>query len=358
MYYIGKKLVTIARFILGETFIVSKFSWPFFRKVNDSESTESTVDSTNDEDLFRPTIGVALGSGSARGWAHIGIMRALEEGGIEPDFICGTSIGAVVGGCYLNGRLTELEKFARSLTKRRVFSLMDFSFGSSGLISGNKLGKLLQQNLGNIRIEMMKNPFICVATELGTGHEIWLRSGPLVDAMRASYCLPGVFAPIKIGGRWLVDGALVNPIPVSVCRALGSRIVIAVNLSSDAFGQSSEIVHSLPAGPSNSLPEMDEYVLETKEDSSIVKALKWKIFGRADDDLPGVTGVMTDAFNIIQDRMSRSRLAADPPDILLTPELTHISLLDFHRAEECIAVGYETGRQAIKEIKKYMELLK
>ena len=337
---------------------MGNFNWPFFRKVNNSRESESLIDSTQEESLFRPTIGIALGSGSARGWAHIGIMRALEEGGIKPDFICGTSIGAVVGGCYLNGRLSELEKFARSLTRRRVFSLMDFSIGKSGLISGNKLGKLLQQNLGNIRIELMKNPFICVATELGTGHEIWLRSGPLVEAMRASYCLPGVFVPIKIGGRWLVDGALVNPIPVSVCRALGSRIVIAVNLSSDAFGQSSEIVHSLPAGPSDSLPEVDEYALEFKKENSIVKALKWKLFGKADDELPGVTGVMTDAFNIIQDRMSRSRLAADPPDILLTPELAHISLLEFHRAEECIKIGYETGRQAIKEIKKYIELLK
>ena len=337
---------------------MNNFEWPFLRKINKSESTESHTDSTHEELMFRPTIGVALGSGSARGWAHIGVMRALKEGGIIPDFICGTSIGAVVGGCYLNGRLAELEKFATSLTKRRVFSLLDFSFSGSGIFSGNKLAKLLQQNLGPIRIEDMKQPFICVATELGTGHEIWLRSGPLVEAMRASYCLPGVFKPIKIGGRWLVDGALVNPIPVSVCRALGSRIVIAVNLSSDAFGQSSEVVHSLPAGPSDSLPEMDDFALELKQNNSVVKALKWNLFGKAEGELPGVTGVMTDAFNIIQDRMSRSRLAADPPDILLTPELAHISLLDFHRAEECISIGYETGRQALINIRKYIELLK
>ena len=337
---------------------MNNFEWPFFRRVDDSKPTETHTNSAREELLFRPTIGVALGSGSARGWAHIGIMHALEEGGIKPDFICGTSIGAVVGGCYLNGRLSDLEKFAKSLTKRRIFSLLDFSLGGSGLFAGNKLAKLLRQSLGSIRIEEMKQPFICVATELGTGHEIWLRSGPLVEAMQASYCLPGVFTPIKIGGRWLVDGALVNPIPVSVCRALGSRIVIAVNLSSDAFGQSSEIVHSLPAGPSDSLPEMDDFTRELKENNSVVKALKWKLFGKAEDELPGVTGVMTDAFNIIQDRMSRSRLAADPPDVLLTPELAHVSLLDFHRAEECIAIGYETGRQAIKDINKYIELLK
>ena len=337
---------------------MNKFNWPFFRRVDDSKPTETHTNSARDEFLFQPTIGVALGSGSARGWAHIGIMHALEEGGIKPDFICGTSIGAVVGGFYLNGRLSDLEDFAKSLTKRRVFSLLDFTLGGSGLFSGNKLAKLLRQSLGPVRIEEMKQPYICVATELGTGHEIWLRSGPLVEAMRASYCLPGVFMPIKIGGRWLVDGALVNPIPVSVCRALGSRIVIAVNLSSDAFGQSSEIVHSLPAGPSDSLPEMGDFARELKENNSVVKALKWKLFGKAEDELPGVTGVMTDAFNIIQDRMSRSRLAADPPDVLLTPELAHISLLDFHRAEESIAIGYETGRQALKDIQKYIELLK
>src|SRR3712207_5086242 len=160
-------------------------------------------------------IGLALGGGAARGWSHIGVLRVLKEAGVVPDVIAGCSIGGVVGGCYASAKLDELEAFALSLTKRRVMGLLDFHISGSGLIAGDRLKRLLDHDLGDLRIEAMPLRFVTIATELGTGHEIWLTNGSLVDALRASYALPGVFDPVFFGGRWLMDGALVNPVPVT-----------------------------------------------------------------------------------------------------------------------------------------------
>ena len=187
--------------------------------------------------MTRPLIGLALGSGAGRGWAHIGILNALTEAGIEPDIVSGTSIGALVGGVYLAGHLSVLEKWARGLTKMRILRLLDFRMGGGGFVSGDRLGALLLRNLGGLRIEELPKPFAAVSTDLTTGHEIWFRKGPAVDAIRASYALPGVFRPVMIDGNWMVDGALVNPLPVSVCRALGAQLVIAANLNGDIIGK-------------------------------------------------------------------------------------------------------------------------
>ncbi|RME95072.1 MAG: NTE family protein rssA, partial [Alphaproteobacteria bacterium] len=187
--------------------------------------------------LRRARIGLALGGGAARGWAHIGVLQTLTEAGLAPDIVAGTSIGAVAGGCYVAGKLPELEEFALSLTKRRVFGFLDFNFNGSGLITGKRLCGELDDHLRPVQIENLERKFVAVATEYGTGHEIWLSKGRLVSAMHASYALPGIFSPVNINGRWLMDGALVNPIPVSVCRALGAQVVIAVNLNRDIFGR-------------------------------------------------------------------------------------------------------------------------
>src|SRR5713226_1289197 len=184
-------------------------------------------------------IGLALGSGVARGWAHIGVLRALERSGIKPDIVCGTSIGALIGGVYLGGRLDALEAWARQLTKLRLSRLFDFQLGYGGLIAGRRIMEIFDPRLRDQLIEALPARFACVTTEYGTGHEVWLQTGNLLEAVRASYALPGLFPPVRIDGRWLLDGALVNPVPVSVCRALGARIVIAVNLNADAFGEDS-----------------------------------------------------------------------------------------------------------------------
>jgi NTE family protein len=294
-------------------------------------------------------IGLALGGGAARGWAHIGVLKALERHGIRPDIIAGTSIGAVVGGCYAADHLDNLERWARELTPKRIFGYLDFNFAGTGLISGQRLCDRLEQHLGDRNIEDLGTRFTAVATEIGTGHEHWLSRGRLVDAVRASYALPGVFRPVKVNGRWLFDGALVNPIPVSVCRALGARFVIAVNLNFDILGRGSVI-----STPEAVFPETDEQLhlapLAEGEGKKGVRALlQRQIFGKG-DGAPGISTVMVDALNIVQDRIARSRLAGDPPDTMISPRLQDVGLFDFHRAEEAIERGMHAVERQLDDM--------
>jgi len=294
----------------------------------------------------RPLIGLVLGSGAARGFAHIGVIHALKAGGIVPDIIVGTSIGAVVGGCYATGKLDPLEEWARSLTRRRIISYLDVRIGSSGLVGGGRLAARLQESLGKTLIEDLPVRFAAIATEIGTGHEVWLARGSLSLALRASYALPGIFPPVSVGGRWLVDGALVNPMPVSVARAFGARVVIAVNLNADRFGRGATIA-------SHGSDESDEAPIAAAEKSphgllrmfGAERALKRQII--AGTAQPGFSTVMIESFNIMQDRLTRMRLAGDPPDIHITPRIGHIGFLDFHRAAETIAVGQAATEKAL-----------
>ena len=283
-------------------------------------------------------IALALGGGAARGWAHIGVLRALDEAGVEINMIAGTSIGALVGGCYLAGKLDELEDFARSLTKRKVFGLLDLHLGGSGLFGGMKLTARMEEHMKGTTFDDLAKPFVCVATEIRTGHEIWLSSGSLIKAMRASYALPGVFEPVACNKRLLVDGALVNPVPVSVCRAYEQPLVVAVNLHYDLYGRAAVVKHN--AGSHE--PDMSQQP------------------ARAPDPREarlGITGVMVEAFNIIQDRISRARLAGDPPDMSLQPKLGHIGLSEFHKADEAIRIGYEVTKANIAELERIQTVL-
>jgi NTE family protein len=307
--------------------------------VREANGHSSTAGSPHPE-AGRTGIALALGGGCARGWAHIGALRALDEAGIEVSMIAGTSVGALVGGCYLAGKLDELEEFARSLTRRRIFGLLDISFGGGGLFGGMKLDARLREHLTGVRFEDLPKPFICVASEIRTGHEIWLSSGSLITAMRASYALPGVFEPVTCNKRVLVDGALVNPVPVSVCRAHEQPLVVAVNVSCDNFGRAAVIRHS--AG---------ELLVEREPEPEDRGA------SRARESRLGVTGVMVEAFNIIQDRITRARLAGDPPDLSLQPKLGHIGLSEFYRADEAISLGYEATKAKIADIERMQTVL-
>ena len=303
----------------------------------------------------RAKVGLVLGAGAARGWAHIGALRELDALGLKLDVIVGSSIGTLVGGCYAADRLDMLEAFARSLTRRRVFGLLDFSFTGSGLIGGQRLRARLETALGDLRIEDLPVQFAAVATEIGGGHEIWLRRGLLVDAIRASYALPGVFEPVKIEGRWLFDGAIVNPVPVSVARALGAERVIALNISSDRFGRGAVIQD--PFGRPDSAASVEE---PAAQDSSGMISRWWrgsngiKINGEA--AAPGLMTSMVNAFDILQDRIMRSRLAGDPPDALVQVRVGNVGMFEFHRADELIAFGREAIRKAAAEIREHVEL--
>jgi NTE family protein len=298
-------------------------------------------------------IGIALGGGAARGWAHIGVLRALLEAGIEPDVVAGTSIGAVAGGCFAADRLDALDQFARGLTRRRVLGYLDFNLAGTGLITGQRLCDRLLTHLGEAVIEELPKPFTAVATEIGSGHEVWLSRGRLVDAIRASYALPGIFRPVRINGRWLFDGALVNPIPVTVCRAMGARYVIAVNLNTDMYGRGT-VLPELAARDMQAAPAEPEPVA-SKNGRAALKLLQRQLFGRG-EDVPGISTVMIDAFNIVQDRIARSRLAGDPPDAIINPRLAGIGPFEFHRAEELIERGYAAAQREIEDLLHQLDL--
>jgi NTE family protein len=305
-------------------------------------------------------IGLALGAGAARGWSHIGVLRELEACGLAPDVVAGTSIGAVVGGCWAGGGLDDLEDFARALTKRRVFSLLDLSFSGAGLIAGSRLRERLEQSLGAQRIEDLPKTYAAVATEMGVGHEIWLTRGPLVEAMRASYALPGIFEPVRIGSRWLFDGALVNPVPITVCRALGADLVIAVNLISETRWRATVINDETALDETLGGLEKQAIDAGRAAPAGFLPNLRGRrgLFRTADaGGAPGVAATMVDAFNITQDRITRSRLAGDPPDAMISARLGRIGLFDFHRADEMIAIGREAVRKARPEIEEQIALL-
>ena len=303
----------------------------------------------------RPTIALALGGGAARGFAHIGVIRTLAAHGIKPDVIVGTSIGAVVGGCYAAGKLDTFEEWSRQLTRRGLLGYLDISLSGSGLITGGKLAVRLDEALGETLIEQLPLRFATIATEVGTGHEIWLTRGRLVEAMRASYALPGIFAPVRLGGRWLVDGALVNPVPVSAARALGARLVIAVNLNADILGRGGTV-------SSHGSDESDELFRQEMAKQTGLRsmfgperALKRQFFGGTQQ--PGIPTVMADAFNIMQDRITRARLAGDPPDVMISPRLGHVGWFDFHRAKEAIDVGTHAAQRTLDLVDEAIEAL-
>ena len=308
----------------------------------------------------RPVIGLALGGGAARGFAHIGIVKTLVAHGIVPNVVVGTSIGAVVGGAYAAGHLDTLEEWARSLQPRSVFSYLDIRLNGSGLIGGAKLATELEASIGQTLIEDLPIKFATVATEVRTGHEIWLTHGRMVDAMRASYALPGIFSPVLIGDRWLVDGALVNPVPVSAARAFGAEIVIAANLSSDVFTHSTTIYSHGPAPEVTvtSAPDVMDPAPPKRGFGRLFSAertMKREFFGSA--TRPGISTVMVDAFNIMQDRITRARLAGDPPDLLISPRVGQIGWFDFHRADDLIAHGARAAERAIESIQEAIGIL-
>ena len=282
-------------------------------------------------------LGLALGSGSARGWAHIGVIRALEERGIKPDIVCGTSIGALVGGAYAAGELDRLEKWVTGIAWTTVLRLMDLTW-RGGLIRGTRLFTLFGTMLANREIDELPIPFGAIATELQSGRELWLRHGKLLEAVRASCAMPGLLTPVVRDGAVLVDGGLVNPVPVSMCRALGADLVVAVDLSWGKLGpyrRSKERREVVPSDEPSWIGRMASKLTRRKErrqDPSIVKQ-------EEEPSIPSIFNVFMTALDIVEMRVARSRLAGEPADVLITPLLPDFATMDFHRAEEAIAEG-------------------
>lgn len=293
----------------------------------------------------RPKIGLALGSGSARGWSHIGVIRALTEQGIKPDIITGCSIGALVGATYVKGELDKLEEWVRQLGWKEIVDLLDISFLGGGFIKGENLMQFIESHTRDVNIEELEIPYGAVTTDLDTGREIWLQSGSLLDTVRASIALPGLFTPVEREGRWHVDGGLVNPVPVSLCRAMGAEIVIAVNLNGDVVGKhrrerDKENISDRKTESEVEVDVWDRFISQFKN-SVQSKKEEWlkEMFGSS-KDMPGMFEVLAGSINIMQDRITRSRMAGDPADVMLSPRLAHIGMMEFDRADEVISEGY------------------
>ena len=289
-------------------------------------------------------IGLALGSGSSRGWAHIGVIRALAELGIEPDIICGASIGALVGASHTVGNLDTLEEWVCSLTKLDIARFFDLSTSFTGFVNTKRLHEFLSLHVAaeSALIESFPRQFAAVSTDLETGREVWFTSGPVLEAVWASIALPGLFPAIRHKNRWLVDGGLVNPVPVTICRALGADLVIAVNLNGDIVGKHFAREPKTP-------PKKNGM---TEALADLVREYAGPLFSFTEevDEPPSLFDAIAGSVNIAQERITRSRLAGDPPDILLTPKLSHIGLLELHRAQEAIGEGRDCVRRMLPEI--------
>lgn len=306
-------------------------------------------------DSIDSRIGLALGSGAARGWAHIGVIRALAEMGIEPDIVAGSSIGAFVGAAYASDRLDKLEDWVESLTWKKILNYLDLSLLGGGFIQGEKLFHYVRDQVAESSIESLPRLFGTVATDLDTGREVWFREGPLMDGVRASIGLPGLFAPVKLKGRWLVDGGLANPVPVSLCRAMGADVVIAVNLNGDIVGKH----HRRRAGSIKraDLQEVDDLDFLEKLSAQLKSSLYERkdilfshLFGENHDN-PGLFEVLASSINIMQDRITRSRMAGDPPEVTLSPRLARLGLMEFDQA----AIAIEEGRACVQRMRPALE---
>jgi NTE family protein len=295
-------------------------------------------------------IGLALGSGAARGWAHIGVIQALARNGISPDVICGTSIGALVGAAAVAGELDRLDKWVRTLRWHKVISYFDLTM-TGGLIKGQKLFDFFRENVQDRNIEGFDRPFGAVATDLASGREIWLREGSVFEAVRASISLPGLFTPVERDDDLLVDGGLVNPVPVSMCRAFDAQVVIAVDLNNDLLSpaQRTDATNAVISTAPDDEP--DSILERIQQRLSAALSLE-----QTDHDTPSVVDVVAASINIMQVRITRSRLAGEPADALIKPRLAHFALLDFHRAQEAIEEGEAATERAMPQIKSLLGL--
>lgn len=303
---------------------------------------------------MKPKIGLALGSGSARGWAHIGVLSELNAMGIYPDVISGTSIGALVAAAYAMDQLKALEDWVCGLTWKGMLGFFDIKLAGGGLILGERLINFFREQVGDMDIESLPLPFATVATELMTGREIWFQNGALFDAIRASMSLPGLFSPFLLNGRYLIDGGLVNPVPVSLCRAMGAEVVIAVNLNSDVVGKH--------FADSTFHETFVEKAIEAEAEKAEKNNRGWldrldqfiSSFRNDGPKAPGLFDVLWTAINIMQDRITRSRMAGDPPEILIEPRLRHLALMEFDRGSEAVQAGRKSVELHAEALRYYI----
>ncbi|HOO64783.1 MAG TPA: patatin-like phospholipase family protein [Synergistaceae bacterium] len=303
----------------------------------------------------KPKLGLALGSGAARGLAHIGVLHALKEADLEPDILAGTSIGALVGGIYAAGKLEKLEEVFLELDwKNLAHYFVEVSFPRSGLIEGSKVTKLLREIVGEQNLENLALPFRSVATDIMNGDEVVIQDGDLVEAIRASIAVPGVFTPVRREKRFLVDGGMVNPVPVSICRAMGAERIIAVDLNygrtKEALGEASENINEEKKPLHQESKEANKILAwlenNTKQfDANFLDPVKeWM----EREPMPNIFDVLGNSIRIMEEQIATNRLKIDNPDLLIRPKVGSARFLEFTLAKEMITEGYEAAREALE----------
>ena len=310
---------------------------------------------------LRKTVGLVLGCGSSRGWAHIGAIEALEDANIPIDLIVGCSIGSYIGAIYASESIKSLKDFVLKMDGKKVFSYFDIVLPRSGLLDGTKkLRELFSIHTDVQNFSELKIPVMMVATDLETGQKVVLKSGKLLNALRASMSIPGLFAPARIKNRWLVDGGLVDPVPVSVARAVGADIVIAVDLSSGIISKQKQKKQKFqnkktPVEQEEKKNELIEKLSKYYENAGSSFKNKINDLFKKEASTPDIIETVTTSFNIMQDRITRINLAVTPPDVLVQPHLGELKMLDFDQVEHTIEEGYIRAKEKIEDIMIMLE---
>ena len=308
-----------------------------------------------------PRIGLALGSGSARGLAHVGVIRAIEDAGIKIDDIAGTSMGALIGAVHAAGKLDELENSFLGFDWKKTASFFDVVLPRSGLLDGAKVSELVRSHLHADGIETLPMAFAAVASDLISGEEVVIRTGDIIEAVRASISVPGIFTPVRRNGQILVDGGLINPVPASAARAMGAGFVIAVDLNHQIVnGKNLKPLLSTAASATSATSDPQLRPGWKDAYSQTMQSLKQKLLasdapGRTqllrwlarEEPLPSIFEVLLASINIMETSITQTRLHIDQPDLIIQPPLGHIRFLEFGRAEEIIAIGYEHTQQQL-----------
>ncbi len=315
----------------------------------------------------RKTVGLVLGSGASRGWAHIGVIEALEEAGIPIDFIAGSSVGGYIGALYASGSIGSLKEFLVRMDGKKIFSYFDVAFPRSGLLNGSRrVQELFSMHTDKKTFEELDIPLVMVATDLERGKKVVLKSGNIIEALRATMSCPGLFAPVRVNGRWLVDGGVVDPVPVGMARAMGAEVVIAVDLNSRIVSRSKHLEASTDSESSKKIP-VTTTVPEPSGRNELVKKMtefyegvessfRHKASEFLDRDLatPDITETVMTSIGIMQERITRINLAVDQPDILIQPRLGELKMMNFDRVEHSIQEGYIGVQEKLEDIRNLL----
>jgi len=304
-------------------------------------------------------IGLALGSGAARGWAHIGVIKALEKENVPIHFISGSSVGSYVGAVYSGGGFKSLKEFALSMDRKKVLSYIDVVFPRSGLINGKNATNLYSMHTEIMGFDELPIPIKMVATDMDTGEKLILDEGNIPKAIRASCSIPGIFTPVKIGNRWVIDGGLIDPVPVSVVKSMGADLVIAVDLNSGVInGHKKKREKNIDNNKQRKAEARNEIVnqLFSKYDQA-GKLMKNKLnsWFTQSESSPHIINIIGSAIGIMQAQITKNNLEIDCPDVLIQPQLAGVKMFDYDQAERSINEGYDRTMEKMEIMTKLLD---